>query len=111
MITPAIDKLSADGVRLENYYVNFLCSPTRTSLMSGRYVRTRARVLLRVATGVPRSGVSRSACGIVQPAPDAVALCGTTLGPILLLLPPPTYSLFPSRFGACFTPTVLAVAC
>ena len=39
VITPAIDQLSADGVRLENYYVNFLCSPTRTSLMSGRYVR------------------------------------------------------------------------
>lgn len=40
VITPAIDQLSADGVRLENYYVNFLCSPTRTSLMSGRYAYT-----------------------------------------------------------------------
>ncbi len=35
--TPAIDALSGDGVRLESYYVTQLCSPTRTSIMSGRY--------------------------------------------------------------------------
>lgn len=35
--TPTIDELSAAGVRLEQYYVTQLCSPTRTSLMSGRY--------------------------------------------------------------------------
>lgn len=28
------------GVRLESYYVNQLCSPTRTSLLSGRYAYT-----------------------------------------------------------------------
>lgn len=35
--TPAIDALAMAGVRLESYYVNQLCSPTRTSLLSGRY--------------------------------------------------------------------------
>ena len=35
--TPTIDALSDAGVRLEQYYVAQLCSPTRTSLMSGRY--------------------------------------------------------------------------
>lgn len=40
MFTPTIDKLSAQGVRLEQYYVTFLCSPTRTSLLSGRYPYT-----------------------------------------------------------------------
>eukprot|EP00038_Savillea_parva_P026165 m.51896 g.51896 ORF g.51896 m.51896 type:complete len:729 (+) comp7340_c0_seq1:112-2298(+) len=40
VVTPTIDKLATSGVRLENYYVNFLCSPTRTSLMSGRYAYT-----------------------------------------------------------------------
>lgn len=40
VITPTIDAMSARGVRLENYYVNYLCSPTRTSLMSGRYAYT-----------------------------------------------------------------------
>ena len=40
MFTPHIDRLAESGVRLEQYYVNFLCSPTRTSLMSGRYAYT-----------------------------------------------------------------------
>ena len=40
VVTPTIDKLSAEGVRLEQYYVTFLCSPTRTSLLSGRYPYT-----------------------------------------------------------------------
>ncbi|XP_033124041.1 arylsulfatase J-like [Anneissia japonica] len=35
--TPVIDKLAADGVKLENYYVQPICSPTRSVLMSGRY--------------------------------------------------------------------------
>ena len=34
--TPTIDSLASAGVRLENYYVNPVCSPTRASLMSGR---------------------------------------------------------------------------
>ena len=35
--TPTIDALSGDGVRLDQYYVVQLCSPTRTSLLTGRY--------------------------------------------------------------------------
>lgn len=35
--TPNLDKLSAQGVRLENYYVQPLCSPSRNQLMTGRY--------------------------------------------------------------------------
>lgn len=38
--TPAIDELALGGVRLEGYYVAQLCSPTRTSLLSGRYPYT-----------------------------------------------------------------------
>ena len=38
--TPTIDRLALAGVRLESYYVNKLCSPTRTSLLSGRYAYT-----------------------------------------------------------------------
>ena len=37
ILTPNLDKLSADGVRLENYYVQPICTPTRSQLMSGRY--------------------------------------------------------------------------
>merc|ERR1719230_914608 len=36
--TPVIDRLATtEGVRLENYYVQQVCSPTRSALMTGRY--------------------------------------------------------------------------
>ncbi|BFZ15529.1 hypothetical protein BsWGS_18568 [Bradybaena similaris] len=35
--TPNLDKLAAEGVKLENYYVQPICSPTRSQLMTGRY--------------------------------------------------------------------------
>lgn len=35
--TPHIDKLAANGARLEAFYVQPVCSPTRASLMTGRY--------------------------------------------------------------------------
>ena len=35
--TPNIDSLAAAGVRLENYYVQPICTPTRSQLFSGRY--------------------------------------------------------------------------
>ena len=38
--TPTIDQLAREGCRLEMYYVQPLCSPTRTSLLSGRYAYT-----------------------------------------------------------------------
>jgi arylsulfatase A-like enzyme len=35
--TPNLDKLAGEGIKLENYYVQPICSPTRSQLMSGRY--------------------------------------------------------------------------
>ena len=35
--TPTLDKLAATGVKLENYYVQPICTPTRSQLLSGRY--------------------------------------------------------------------------
>ncbi|MGB9626149.1 MAG: sulfatase-like hydrolase/transferase, partial [Phycisphaerae bacterium] len=35
--TPVLDKLAAAGVRLEQFYVQPVCTPTRASLMTGRY--------------------------------------------------------------------------
>jgi len=35
--TPNIDRLASDGVRLENFHVCPLCSPTRAGLMTGRW--------------------------------------------------------------------------
>ena len=35
--TPNIDLLASEGRKLENYYVQPLCSPTRSTIMTGRY--------------------------------------------------------------------------
>jgi hypothetical protein len=35
--TPNLDKLASEGVKLENYYVQPICTPTRSQLLSGRY--------------------------------------------------------------------------
>ena len=35
--TPNLDGLAAKGVKLENYYIQPICSPTRSQLLSGRY--------------------------------------------------------------------------
>jgi arylsulfatase A-like enzyme len=48
--TPNIDRLAKAGVRLEQFYVQPLCSPTRAALMTGRYPM--------------RSGLQ---CGVVRP--------------------------------------------
>ena len=34
--TPSIDRLSKEGMRLERFYVNPICTPTRASLLTGR---------------------------------------------------------------------------
>ena len=35
--TPAIDKFAKAGIRLQQYYVQRVCSPTRAAIMAGRY--------------------------------------------------------------------------
>ncbi len=40
--TPHIDSLARDGVSIDTFYVSPVCSPTRSSLMTGRFnYRTR----------------------------------------------------------------------
>ena len=36
--TPHLDALANEGVKLENYYVQPICSPSRSVLMTGRYL-------------------------------------------------------------------------
>lgn len=36
-VAPVIDALIRDGVKLTNFYVTPMCSPTRAALMTGRY--------------------------------------------------------------------------
>ena len=35
--TPHLDQLASEGVTLENYYVQQVCTPSRSQLLSGRY--------------------------------------------------------------------------
>ncbi|XP_078593183.1 arylsulfatase B-like [Branchiostoma floridae x Branchiostoma japonicum] len=35
--TPNLDRLASEGVKLENYYIQPICSPSRCQLMTGRY--------------------------------------------------------------------------
>ena len=35
--TPNLDKLAGEGIKLENYYIQPICTPTRSQLLSGRY--------------------------------------------------------------------------
>eukprot|EP00041_Stephanoeca_diplocostata_P011929 m.198142 g.198142 ORF g.198142 m.198142 type:complete len:141 (+) comp18735_c0_seq5:155-577(+) len=59
VLTPRIDALAKDGVILESYYVQPICSPTRSSLMTGRYtyrLGTQATVIRAdVPFGIPLS--------------------------------------------------------
>src|SRR5262245_38841918 len=42
-LTPRIDKLAAEGIRLNNFNVEFSCTVSRAALLTGRYaVRTGA---------------------------------------------------------------------
>ncbi len=43
--TPNIDRLAATGTRLEAFYVQPICSPTRAAFLTGRYpIRTGLQV-------------------------------------------------------------------
>lgn len=61
-VTPHIDRLAASGVRFTDWYANApVCSPTRASLLSGRYPgNAGVRSILkghRTATGMPADRV------------------------------------------------------
>ena len=49
--TPNLDRLGAESVRLEDYHVDPVCTPTRAALMTGRY-SSRARLVVSGEPGV-----------------------------------------------------------
>ena len=51
-LTPRIDKLAAEGIRLNNFNVEFSCTVSRAALMTGRYA---------IRTGATQAAASR--CG------------------------------------------------
>ena len=62
--TPSIDALVADGVLLKRHYVHKMCTPTRTSVQSGR-------LPVHVSTSLanpeqPNCGIARNMTGMAQ---------------------------------------------
>ncbi|XP_044536852.1 arylsulfatase B [Gracilinanus agilis] len=53
IFTPHLDALSAQGVRLENYYTQPLCTPSRSQLLTGRYQVKSARPLGSLSRSKP----------------------------------------------------------
>lgn len=65
--TPNLDKLSAGGVRLENYYVQPLCTPSRNQLMTGRYQVRSTPCCLCSSGGLRLLKLSRRSFILEQP--------------------------------------------
>ncbi len=42
--TPSMDRIAAEGVQLDRYYVAPVCAPTRAGIMTGRYYLTNRLV-------------------------------------------------------------------
>lgn len=64
--TPNLDRLAAAGARLEQFYVQPVCSPTRAALMTGRYPMRHG-----LQVGVVRPCAIRVAVGGADAAPGA----------------------------------------
>ena len=62
--TPTLDELSQQGVKLDNYYVQHICTPTRQSLLSGRY---------QIHTGLQHGIIQNSQKSCLPPAFSTLA--------------------------------------
>lgn len=75
--TPNLDKLARSGAVLESFYVQPVCSPTRSSLMTGRYVsRTGMYHVVRPSArwGLPLA--ERTLANALHEAGYQTAICG-----------------------------------
>ena len=55
--TPNLDGLANSGIILNNYYVQHICTPTRSAIMTGRYpIHTGMTLLLALVWQICRTG-------------------------------------------------------
>ena len=71
ILTPNLDSLAASGIKLENYYVQSSCSPTRAQLFTGRY-----QIRMGMQKGVIRPPQPRSVPLDEKLLPEAMKQCG-----------------------------------
>ena len=55
IVSPTIDKLATQGIRLQQYYLQRLCSPSRAALMAGRYPYNMGLAHTVISNGFPIS--------------------------------------------------------
>jgi len=77
VLTPNIDRLAKEGVVLDSFYVQPVCSPTRAALMTGRYA-THTGVYNVVRPGAPWGLplVERTLPQALREAGYTTAICG-----------------------------------
>lgn len=64
VVTPTLDALVKDGLLLDRQYVHPMCTPTRSSLQTGRLP---VHVQLKLANPCnPHAGIPRNMTGIAQ---------------------------------------------
>jgi hypothetical protein len=82
MSTPFLDGLAAGGVKLESVYGHYLCSPSRTALLSGRYAYTTGMGEEVIVDGVPDQLPTniRTVADLLQGAGWATAAFGVSEG-------------------------------
>ncbi len=51
-VTPRIDALAAEGIRLTNFNVEVQCTPSRAALMTGRYAIRSGNASVPITTGM-----------------------------------------------------------
>ena len=75
--TTHLDSLAKGGVILKNYYVQPICSPTRSALMTGRYT-------IRLGT---QSNVFPTCCSVLVPSSFRLTPQGVSHQTTLLCVP------------------------
>lgn len=86
--TPQLDALGAGGVRLERYYTQPLCTPSRSQLLSGRYQVGRGSRGTHDTGGAARRGDARREPRAAPPAtaPSRYPAGGSRWGDLSCLL-------------------------
>lgn len=102
--SPHIDKLANAGIKLERYYTHNLCSPSRTSFLSGRFASTISNqgcvIVNGQAVDLPRNvstvadrlsqhgtGFATAAFGKVRAPPYSYATLVLMLAPSSIFVP------------------------